>query len=627
MNADYPPATPPASAEREERLSGVVAVIIALATLIAATAGFLQADASNRAGDKRDQAEQLSLQALASAQSSEQDAQVELETFERWVEQRTQAGNALVAGLFAGDNPVRADALQREAERWQTLADKTLSLSDIDPQGEFGPERDPTFPGRYFAAATEESLRLNALQDAANEEASVLDQRAAGYTAILATLAVSLYLFGLTLAVRGNWLRLGFLGVGLSLLGVGTLWMALTVFAPSFTTNDEAAAEYARGRVAFITAYDAAGFAQAEAHLDRAIELRPTFARAYAERADVIFEAASPQRTGFTSIAPPEALGRARADLETARALGLENAQTFGSLGFYAFAEGVQSGDTGLLDQAIDYSRRAIGLDSGEPLYRYNLAVTLAAEGRIDEARGAYDDAVARTLYIDDALTVLRQAPGIEETYLAGGLTDLEIVRRYRTDLQDQIKGLKEHIVGRVAMETTGRAEPVAGGLQRRPARHLPGRAAMAGQHRRLRPAAGHHLGPVVLPGSAGAGLGGHTRGIEHRPAQGDTRRPLLPALAVPQPGQPAGVPALGPVPGRDLRQRPARRGGLSAGRLRRLRGVHGARSDQRALPAPGLAAARRSVAGLDRWLHQRRRPIRRVPGALRPAGQPALAQ
>src|SRR3712207_8034978 len=53
------------------------------------------------------------------------------------------------------------------------------------------------FRSRYFSAATEDSLRLNALQDAANEEASRLDSRAASYTAILAMLAVSLYLFGL----------------------------------------------------------------------------------------------------------------------------------------------------------------------------------------------------------------------------------------------------------------------------------------------------------------------------------------------------------------------------------------------------------------------------------------------
>lgn len=388
------PQLPHPPEAREDRLSGVVAVVIAFTTLIAAVAGFLQAESANLAGDRRDEAEQLSLDALASAQSSQQNAQVELETFARWVEQRTQAGNALLASLFASSDPVRENELLLEQERWETVAAATLTQSDIDPESEFGPEGDRTFPTRYFAAATGESLEFNALQDAANEEASRLDQRAAAYTAILATLAVALYLFGLTLAVSGRWVRLGFLGVGASLLGAGLLWMAQTAISAPHRNNPVAAAEYARARVASITAYDAAGFASAESHYSRAIELRPTFARAYADRAHVIFQAASPQRSGFISIAPPEAVARARSDLQSALSLGLENAPTLGSLGFYGYVQGVQSADLNLLNESIAYSRRAIALDPGEPIYRYNLAVALTAVGRIDEARSAYQDAV-----------------------------------------------------------------------------------------------------------------------------------------------------------------------------------------------------------------------------------------
>ena len=328
---------------RDDRLSGIVAVVIAFATLVAAVAGFLQANTGQVAGDKRDEAEQLALIALASAQRSRETAQVELETFAQWVEQRTQAGNAFLASLYSGNDVAHQNELLQEQERWETIAAATLKQSAIDPASEFGPEQDPTFPQRYFAAATEESLGLNALQDAANEEASKLDERAAGYTAVLAMLAVALYLFGLTLAVTGRWLRLGFLSVGVGMLGVALLWMVQSAIAPVYETNDQAAAEYAKGRVARATAYDAAGYATSEQHYNKAIELRPTFARAYAERAAVIFDAASPQRSGFTSIAPPAALARAAADLRAALTLGLENATTLGDLGFYTFAEGAQS--------------------------------------------------------------------------------------------------------------------------------------------------------------------------------------------------------------------------------------------------------------------------------------------
>ncbi len=440
--------------ERDDRLSSAVAILIAFTTLIAAVAGFLQADASNRAGDLRDAAEQLSLQALASSQKAQQDAQVELGTFARWVEERTRAGNALLATLYAGDDPVRAAALQREQERWEQIATATLALSDIDPTSEFGPERDPTFPQRYLANATQESLRLNALQDAANEEAAAVDRRAATYTAVLAMIAVSLYLFGMTLAERSRWLRLGFLSVGLAVLGLGSAWMLQTTLGPLPQTSDEAAAAYAHARTENLTAHDASGYRAAETEYDRAIALRPSFARAYAERAAVIFRGASPQRSGFPSIAPPEALARARADLETALALGLDSPQTLGDLGFFSFAEGIQSGDTALLSRSVDYSRRAIALDPGEPVYRFNLAVALVGVGRTDEARAAYEEGVARTLFLDDARTQARGEPGIEEAYLAGALTDLELVLRYRPDLDAQVRSFKEQIVGPISAGT-----------------------------------------------------------------------------------------------------------------------------------------------------------------------------
>ncbi len=441
-------------ARGDDRLSGIVAVFIAFTTLIAALAGFLQADSAHQAGARRDAAEQLSLQALASSHSAQQRAQVELETFALWAEQRTRAGNALVGSLYAASDPTRANRLTLEMERWEVLAAATLALSDINPEGEFGPEQDRTFPTRYFSAATEESLRLNALQDAANEEASALDRQAASYTAILAMLAVSLYLFGLTLAVRGQWRRFGFLGVGLGLLTVGMVWLVQSTLTPGLVMNDEAAAAYARGRVALINATDRAGYEQAIAHYDAAIELRPSFARAYSDRSDAIFLSESPQRTGFISIVPPEALERARADLEAARSLGLESAATYGSLGFYGFSQGVQEGDIALLNESADFTRRAIALDPLQPIYRYNLAVTLVAADRPDEARAAYQEAVARTLYLDLANTRTRGEPFVQEQWLAGALTDLEIVRRYRPDLADSIRGFKEQIVGRVASQS-----------------------------------------------------------------------------------------------------------------------------------------------------------------------------
>jgi tetratricopeptide (TPR) repeat protein len=453
----------PARADQRSRLPAFVAIVIAFTTFVAAGATYLQVDASESAGDKRGEAEQLALAAMASAQSERSKTQVELETFAQWVQQRTEAGNALLASLYSSD-PARQNELLLEQQRWETVAAATLTQSDLQPESEFGPENDPTFPQRYFAAATEESIRMTALQDAANEEALKLDERSASYTAILATLAVALYLFGLTLAVSTRGLQLGFLAIGLGMLVVALLWMLQTALVPAFVTNNDAAAEYAKGKVAAATAFDQAGYKVAEGHFTRAIQLRPTYARAYVDRASAIFLGASPQRTGFASIAPPEALARASEDLKSAVALGQENASTLADLGFYAFAQGVQSADLNLLGQSVDYSRRAVSLDPTEPVYRFNLAVAFAAQGRFDDARAFYQDGVLATIYVDPSIGQLRQEPFFEEQVLAGALTDLEIVRRHvgdlqrvtgRADFEDQIRQFKEQIVGRIAAESS----------------------------------------------------------------------------------------------------------------------------------------------------------------------------
>lgn len=450
--ADGPRADAPPNTD-EDRLSSFVAVIIALTTLVGAVVGYLQADTSNVSSDRRLAAEQLSLRALGSAERSQQQAQIEFEAFVSSIEQRTAASNAFLRYLQEkGSLPTtESERLRLEHERWEKLAESTLRLSDIDPEGEFGPANDPTFPARYFASAAYESFRLNALQDAGNEEASRLDARAASYTAILAMLAVSLYLFGLTLAERARWLRRGFLAVGLVLAVVAASWMALTTVEPVPPANEEAAAAHARGRVAGLTAYDSGGYAEAEAHLTRAIELRPTYAAAYVYRAGAIVSAATPQRTGFASIIPDEALRRARADLQQARRLGLETASVYGSLGFYAFLEGVQTGDASLLDESVQLSRRGMELDPGNPILPFNAAVALVAAERYEEAQAAYREGVADALYTDAAREQKRNDSWTEQLWLGGALTDLAIVERHRPELGDNIRRFKELIVGLIS--------------------------------------------------------------------------------------------------------------------------------------------------------------------------------
>lgn len=453
---------PAVAAEPRDRLAGQIAVIIAIATLVAAVAAFQQADTSELADDLRLEATRLGLQAAASAQRGQAEAQVEYLVYLRSVEQRTSAGNALLRELYADSGSAEARRWQLERERWESLADATAASSAITPDAEHGPERDPSFPARYFARAAQESHRLNALQDAYNEQANLLDQRAAAYTAILAVLAVAVYLLGLTLAVREALLRRGFLTLGVGLMVVAGGWTALTAVQDLAPIREEAAEAYAAARVELDTAFDTPGYLEAEALYDRAIELRPTYARAYVERASATIFAATPQRSGLVSLVPTEALRRGQADLLHAVSLGADTASIHGRLGFYHFLEGMQTGAADDLARSVEASRRAIELDAAEPVYHFNLAVALVALERPDQAREAYAEAVRRVLYIGGDEDRPRNEPWQAEQWLAGALTDLEVVARHRPGLAAEVQGHKGWLVASVAAEELAAAPPAA---------------------------------------------------------------------------------------------------------------------------------------------------------------------
>jgi hypothetical protein len=169
-------------------------------------------------------------------------------------------------------------------------------MSSIRLDGPEGPKQDPAFLLRLLTSAQRESIRLAALQDAANEESGAWQSRVARYTAILTIFAVALYLLGSSLTLRQ--IRSAFLVVGVSLLVTGMVWAGATAAHPPRRAPDRAADEYADGYVAWYTGIDSSDYRRAAQHFSRAIELRPTFARAYQRRATAIFMSESPHGPG-----------------------------------------------------------------------------------------------------------------------------------------------------------------------------------------------------------------------------------------------------------------------------------------------------------------------------------------
>ncbi|MEA2460008.1 MAG: hypothetical protein QOH90_185 [Actinomycetota bacterium] len=362
-----------------------MAIATVVATLLAGVVGFMLAVASRHADQEAAEAQRLGIQATSAQIASQQTAQADYETYTLAQEQRTHASNAEQHTLFnRAPQDLRHERL--EQERWNELANKTEALTPISPTVEYGPESDPLFPAKFFTSGTKESLRLSALEDAANEISGEWGGQAGGYTAVLTIFAVALYLFGLSLTL-GQESQRQFAGVGIALVVVGFLWSLFIFLRPPHAIPPEAAEEYAAGQVAYRTATSQEGFQEAVDHFSKAIELRPKFALAYARRASAEYLAGTPQKSGYVTFSAVDSLDKAAADLEHAQDLGLETFESLVSLGAYRFQQGVFHDDPDAFDESAELTEKAIDIDPTSAHTKLNLGLAQFAAGDVEEAR------------------------------------------------------------------------------------------------------------------------------------------------------------------------------------------------------------------------------------------------
>ncbi len=451
----------PSSDELVDSFARRIAVAIAVATFLAAIVGFLQHQASTENGAASLRAQRYAIEATQVLVLTQERARVAVDAWAASLEQRVEAANLSQELLYAPDS--EKARLEARRQQWISLAERTEQLSGITRDSPDGPDRDPTFPSRLLVSSSREAIRLEALQDAANEVGGLWSSQATVYTAVLAILAVALYLLGFSLTIGVRRAKRIFAVAGVVLVVVAAAWTGTQVAASPYAPADEAADAYAEGMVALGTAFDRSGLAAAERELTRAVELRPTFARAYLARSTARFRLGSPQQEGFLSVISDEALATSSDDLARAYELGLDDTALLADLGFQRFLQGLHGDDGARLTESIAFSTRAIARMGDDPVPHFNLGVALLAAGRVDEARAAYADAIARTTYVDVAAGTRREEPYTEMTYVAGALTDLGILAAKRTDLQAVVDELRSTIVGSVARGAAGAAGTTGG--------------------------------------------------------------------------------------------------------------------------------------------------------------------
>ena len=346
-----------AKAFDEERFKRLIALVIALVTLITAGIALLQSDASARDDRANRDTKRYATEAMGRKVSG--DARVNFDynsAYQSWYELDTLASSATSRGDEAA------------ATRYTKLRDEMTSLSPLLAAPYFNPTQGQPDTARYesdvylveITALNEKFVAASAVKDA-------WDAKANGYVFHLTLLAVALFLFGLSITIANSFTRWIFAGVG-TVVAVAATSMAITTWlqpVPDLRDRGNAIDAYAHGvGLAHQERWEPAIAAYGEA-----LQVMPNYINVYVARAQ-----AYAQQNNYQ---------QAIADYERARAEGSESASVAGEL---AWAYHLQ----GRFDDAANMNRTALTTNPNELWIQFDLGLSLLASGQVDAAKAEY---------------------------------------------------------------------------------------------------------------------------------------------------------------------------------------------------------------------------------------------
>jgi tetratricopeptide (TPR) repeat protein len=341
----------------EERFKRLIALVIALVTLITAGIALLQSDASARDDRANRDTKRYATEAMGRKVSG--DARVNFDynsAYQSWYELDTLASSATSRGDEAA------------AKRYTKLRDQMTNLSPLLAAPYFNPAQGQPDTARYesdvylveITALNEKFVAASAVKDA-------WDAKANGYVFHLTLLAVGFFLFGLSITIANSFTRWIFAGVGTVVAVVATS-MAITTWlqvVPDLRDSGNAIDAYARGvGLAHQERWEPAIAAYGEA-----LQVMPNYISAYVARAQ-----AYAQQNNY-----PQAI----ADYERARAEGSESASVAGELAWAYHQQG-------RFDDAANMNRTALTSSPNELWIQFDLGLSLLASGQVDAAKAEY---------------------------------------------------------------------------------------------------------------------------------------------------------------------------------------------------------------------------------------------
>ena len=347
-----------------------IALTVVLITLLGAIVGFLQQRSSNQEDNAARDAQIAAITGLGSQVQASTDFQSNYTIF---VDSELLNRRFIESGNRQRTVPpgsVESDRFGLDAARWAAVRDAVAPLTELsDDEYLSGNVTDPSLLQAELDVEPDEArLEQGVLADRADDFGGKADS----YVAVLAVLAVALFLLGLSLTVTSR-ARYYLAGPGFVVAVMCIGWTALIMLRPT----TEVSARAIRVTAEATRLANQGDFDGAIGRYTEAIDDSPDFAAAFARRSDANFAAGATQTSsGFISFVTDDARDASIADGERALELGARDVNLLANLGFTLFLDSQ-------FDRAADLTTQAIESNDQLASVWFNLGVIeLAREQR-----------------------------------------------------------------------------------------------------------------------------------------------------------------------------------------------------------------------------------------------------
>ncbi|MBI3942461.1 MAG: tetratricopeptide repeat protein [Chloroflexi bacterium] len=389
-----------AQIQRKDFFRDMLAVLTVVATMLGAAVTYAEVGASTHSDRAARRSQIYAIQAMGARLQATQRNIFDVNVYATSNELNIRAMDAQDRSQAIGRVPGMASSTAQynnAAARWLDLRDQIRALSPLLSDMHFQAGKDAVRFDQYFEESLVVARGKSERQRAYGEEGDAWGRKDRHYLSIITLLAVTLFLYGLSLTIPGS-VRAILMGVGMTIMVICAGWafFIYTIQVPQ--TSDAAIQAYLNG----LTALNNKEYQQAIADFNQALVLDKNFRAVWADRG-----------YAYSFLEDPASIKQAIGDFEHAISLGDDNTYTRRNLA-RLYVEQRQ------YNQAEKNFRVALKQDPNQASLYFDLGLALLVSDRRPLALQSYRQGIE----------VLSKQPGyIRDATIAAAIGDLQDAR------------------------------------------------------------------------------------------------------------------------------------------------------------------------------------------------------